>query len=143
MTNEQIELLGFILDSGDDGVHAEEVSENFDISESTAYKRLVILRKHELAQRIRDDDNSLVHIITSKGKEIVGDNPKVIKSNKQQEVFEMVLSVKVSDDLVEELESLMEEEELDSYTQAVDFALADYFGLVEEETEESAEESGR
>lgn len=77
MTNSQFELLNYI--SGfDEGVTSEDVSEEFDIAVGTANKRLSILRKHDWAKRIRNEDNQFAHIITEKGLEElkqVGENP--------------------------------------------------------------------
>lgn len=137
MTQEQIELLKFISDSGEEGVSVEDVSDWDDISTSTAYKRLAILRKYDWAKRIRTDDGGLVHILAPKGKEVL--DPKVKNKPNHRGVMNMAISVKISEDLVECLEDLMSEEDLTSYSEAVDFALADYFGLVEEAEEEPEE----
>ncbi len=139
MTQEQIELLSFTSENGE--VNAEEVADHFDISGSTAYKRLAVLRKHDLARRVRNENNELVHVITDKGKDALGStgqNPKEKIKSKIQEVKPMTISVKIADDLVGEIESLMEEEELSSYSEAVDFVISDYFDLIEEELPEEA-----
>ncbi len=138
------ELLDFIYENED--WNADEISDQFadEVAESTIRAHLLRLWKKDLVRRHWGDEG-LEYEITSTGERILGfqpsQNPREkskINSNKR-EVIGMVVSVKIQDDLVEELDSLMDNEELTSYAEAVDFALADYFDLLEADEEIEAE----
>lgn len=121
----------------DDGFSLSALAEEIGLSESATSQQVTRLRGLNLIERHRDEDGSLLIYLSSKGKNYLRKNTNI---NPKSGGDIMAVSVKISDDLVEELDTLMEEEELSSYAEAVDFALADYFQLIEDETE--SEETG-
>lgn len=132
------ELLGLL--STDEGKSSTELGDEVELSSSSVGKHITTLRGLGLVKRRRVEDKGLLIYLTEKGERFLEQkNPKIKSSN--QEVTQMAVNVKIQDDICEELEQLMEEENLSSYSEAVDFALADYFGLEEESEAEELEET--
>ncbi len=122
--------------STDEGISLSSLADEIELSESAVSKQVTKLRGLGLVDRHRDADGDLLIYLSVKGENFLSKNTEL---NPTSGGDNMAVSVKLSDDLVEELDTLIEEEELSSYAEAVDFALADYFDLLEDEpaTEES------
>ncbi len=129
--------------STDEGISASAISAEVGLSESAVGKQITKLRGLGLVERHRGKNGGLLIYLAEKGRKFVEQisdvNPEVEIKSYELEVRKMA-SVKLQDDILEELETLMDEEELDSLTEATDFALSDYFGLLDEEPEEEPEE---
>ncbi len=124
--------------STEEGFGLSSLADEIELSESAVSKQVTKLRGLGLVERHRDQDGDLLIYLSAKGENFLSKNTEL---NPKSGGDSMAVSVKISDDLVEELDTLMEEEELSSYAEAVDFALADYFELVEDEDEVEVKEN--
>lgn len=127
-------ILGLL--SVDEGKSTTELEDEIRLSSSSVSKHITKLRGLNLVQRHRDGDEGFLIYLTEKGERFLNQKG----NSNPREVRQMAVSVKIADDICEELEQLMEEENFSSYSEAVDFALADYFDLLEEPEEEIEEE---
>ncbi len=124
----------------DEGFGLSALAEEIGLSESATSRQVTRLRGLNLIERHRDEDGGLLIFLSSKGENYLR---KDINVNQKLGGDHMAVSVKIQDDLVECLDELKEEEELSSYSEAVDFALADYFNLLEDDEQEEQLENQR